>query len=110
MRLTQLLRVYFPRKKNIPGLKYAGKNQMVKPVITSKKTAAVDKMMRTEQNLQYINNPYLSAEEERVYGMDHPKKEKRKRAFLESKRKPFFLDKTLEDHYKDTVYQNKKWE
>ncbi|XP_060583026.1 uncharacterized protein LOC132739345 [Ruditapes philippinarum] len=111
MRLSMTLRIFYPKKKIFPGLKYEGKNQKIKPIKTSHKIAAVNKMMMEEQNLKYINNPYLSSIEENIYGTHFRSKQQRTQAFFEKMRKPFFPDKTIEDHYINSVYkQSKKWE
>ncbi|KAL4229296.1 hypothetical protein ACF0H5_012336 [Mactra antiquata] len=111
MRLTSLLRVSFPIKRNWKGLKYEGKNQAPKYIKTTMKYDYVNKMMQQEQNIKYLMNPCVSMEEERVYGSAHPeRKVQRFKQFIMDKRKPFYPDRSINEQFHKNLAKLKTWE
>lgn len=113
MRLTKVLNVIWKSQKRIHGRLHAGKNQRIVPVISSQKASAVRWMTVEQQNIELLENPYVTKEEEMIYGTDHGLRAIKKQASFErmlaKNRKPFRPDRTLIDHF-EHLNVNKKWE
>ncbi|ESO98156.1 hypothetical protein LOTGIDRAFT_239064 [Lottia gigantea] len=61
MQLTRLL-CYYQHRMKVPGLLYAGKNKLVKPVTVEKKRQALNQLLLQKQNHDILSRPYLSKE------------------------------------------------
>jgi len=59
----------------------------------------------------FQNNELLIFQaEEEPYKLKHSTKFEKWRKFLETKRKPFYSDRTLEQHIEDNLGIHRKWE
>lgn len=82
--------------RRIPGHMYRGKVRIVPPVTTKRKHEMWKQMLREEENIMYLSNPYLNEEQEKGY-MEALGKEEFWHYTL-VKEKKFLENRRIEEH------------
>ncbi|XP_021371264.1 uncharacterized protein LOC110461865 [Mizuhopecten yessoensis] len=67
MRLTCVLG-YFKRYKSVGGQTFSGKNKVLRRVENTHKATAVKNLLQNARNIEILNKPYLTKEEEHGSG------------------------------------------
>ncbi|KAK3804415.1 hypothetical protein RRG08_006715 [Elysia crispata] len=66
MRLTQTLQFYI-RYRRVPGLLRYGKHRVIPPISIEVKRKVAELMLIERENIDILNKPYLSMEQEAAY-------------------------------------------
>ncbi|CAG5130069.1 unnamed protein product [Candidula unifasciata] len=113
MRLTQALTFYI-RYRKVQGLIRYGKDRVIPPISVDFKRRVAELMVIEKQNLDVLNQPYLTQAEENAYyrvvdRVPYKNKEQLKREEVREKLEalpPHFTTETLLAH----LNKDKKWE
>ncbi|XP_064618544.1 uncharacterized protein LOC135482462 [Lineus longissimus] len=81
--------------KRIPGLLYAGKYQLYKPVTNRMKVEAVEAIVREKRNLDLLSRPYLTNVQETVAQVHVAKREANREAIMTARELKHMGDRNL---------------
>jgi len=102
--------MFYVRRRHIPGKLDIGKHQLVKPVTPSMKRAALTQLLLEQNNLNLLERPYLTLEEEHGHVVACGRSTLvHDRMHDETIRKRMFANYTMEEHL-DHLNVTKKWE